>query len=135
MLAVRIFLALSAVLWLPYGVQCLLDPSVLAAAAGVTATSATGTTELRAMYGGLQIALGLLALAGAVRPALAQHALVALGVVSAGLGIARLGAAVISGEFASYTLMALALEFTLLAVSCALLLRVPFAAPPAEERA
>jgi hypothetical protein len=113
MLAVRIFLALSAVLWLPYGVQCLLDPSVLAAAAGVTAASATGTTELRAMYGGLQIALGLLALAGAVRPALAQHALVALGVVSAGLGIARLGAAVISGEFASYTLMALALEFTL----------------------
>ncbi len=114
MLAVRIFLALAAVLWLPYGVQCLLDPSVLAVAAGVTATSATGTSELRAMYGGLQIALGLLALVGAARPAFAQHALVALGVVSAGLGIARLGAAVISGEFASYTLMALALEFTML---------------------
>ena len=65
------------------------------------------------MYGGLQIALGLLALAGAVRPAFAQHALVALGVVSAGLGSVRLGAAVISGEFASYTLMALVLEFTL----------------------
>lgn len=113
MLAVRIFLALSVVLWLPYGVQCLLDPSMLAEAAGVSATSATGTTELRAMYGGLQIALGLLALAGAVRPALAQHALIALGAVSAGLGIARLGAAVISGEFASYTLMALALEFTM----------------------
>jgi hypothetical protein len=114
MLAVRIFLALSAVLWLPYGVQCLLDPSVLADAAGVAATSATGTTELRAMYGGVQIAIGLLALAGAVRPALAQYALVALGVVSAGLGISRLGAAATSGEFASYTLMALALEFTML---------------------
>ena len=75
--------------------------------------SATGTIELRAMYGGLQIAVGLLALAGALRAAFAQHALVALGVVSAGLGITRLGAAAISGEFASYTVMALALEFTM----------------------
>ncbi len=113
MLAVRIFLGISAVLWLPYGVRCLLDPAVLAEAAGVVATSATGAIELRAMYGGLQIAVGLLALAGALRPALAPHTLVALGAVSAGLGITRLAAAAISGEFASYTLMALALEFTM----------------------
>ena len=120
MLAPRIFLAISAVLWLPYGVRCLLDPAVLGGTADVVAASATGTIELRAMYGGLQIAVGLLALAGALRPALAQHALVALGAVSAGLGITRLGAAAISGEFASYTVMALALEFTMLAAVLAL---------------
>ena len=53
MLAVRIFLALSALIWLPYGVFCLIQPQFLAGAAGVAFTSPTGSTEIRAMYGGL----------------------------------------------------------------------------------
>jgi hypothetical protein len=50
----RIFFALTALVWLPYGIFCFFQPGYLAQAAGVTATSATGTIELRAMYGGLQ---------------------------------------------------------------------------------
>jgi Domain of unknown function (DUF4345) len=120
MLAVRIFLGLSALLWTPYAVQCLIDPASLSEAANVAATSATGSAELRAMYGGLQGALGLLALAGAVRPALARYAMCALGVVCAGLGLARLGAAALGDAFSGYTVSALALELGTVAIVLAL---------------
>lgn len=115
MLATRIFLGLCALLWLPYGLLCLANPGSLAEAAGVAATSATGRVELRAMYGGLQSAVGALALAGALRPALAPHALLALGALAAGLALARTVAAALAGSFESYTLGALALEWTMLA--------------------
>jgi hypothetical protein len=125
MLIARIVLALSALLWTPYGIQCLLDPGSLSAA-GLSATDATGTAELRAMYGGLQIALGLLALAGALRPALARTALITLAVACAGLGFARLGAAIHGDAFSPYTRMALGLELVTLVATVALLVRVPF---------
>ncbi len=52
-MATRIFPLLSALLWLPYGVYCFIHPSALAAIAGVGFQTPTGSTELRAMYGGL----------------------------------------------------------------------------------
>jgi hypothetical protein len=121
-MAARIFLALSALLWLPYGIYCLLVPGSLAEAAGVVATSATGTTELRAMYGGLQAAIGTLALVGVVRGSMTRTALIAIGLLAAGLGSARLLGVVIDGGFSSYTGMGLALEWTS-ALVCRWLLR------------
>ena len=47
----QIFLGVSALVWLPYGIFCLLQPSFLEGAAGVAASTATGTVELRAMPG------------------------------------------------------------------------------------
>jgi hypothetical protein len=106
----RIFLGLSALLWLPYGLYCLLEPGSLDAAAGVTFRSATGSTELRAMYGGLQAALGVLAALAVVRPALVRPALVAFGFLTGGLATGRLLGVALDGGFSSYTAMALALE-------------------------
>jgi hypothetical protein len=120
MLAVRIFLVLTALVWTPYALFLLIDPAALSEAANIAATSPTGVAELRAMYGGLQAAVGLLALAGALRPAIAPYALATLGVASAGLGIARLGAAAVGGAFSDYTVMALGLEFASLAIVLAL---------------
>ncbi|HEU4429145.1 MAG TPA: DUF4345 family protein [Myxococcota bacterium] len=124
MLAIRIFLGLCALLWLPYGLYCLANPGSLAGAAGVEATSVTGGIELRAMYGGLQAAIGALALAGALRTSLAPHALLALGSVAAGLGVTRIASAASAGEFSSYTVMALGLEWTMLVFAFALFRRV-----------
>jgi hypothetical protein len=120
MLAVRIFLAFTAALWTPYAFYLWIDPAYLTEAANVAATSPTGVAELRAMYGGVQAAVGLVALAGALRPALAPCALVMLGAACAGLGIARLGAAAIGGAFSDYTVMALGLELGSLAIVLAL---------------
>jgi hypothetical protein len=130
MLATRIFLGACALLWLPYGLACLANPGSLAESAGVAATSATGTVELRAMYGGLQAAVGALALAGALRPALAPHALLALGALAGGLALARTASALIAGSLESYTLGALALEWTMLVAALGLWRR---AQPPAAH--
>ena len=71
-MATSIFLGLSTLVWLGYGLYCLLDPGYLAQAAGVAAASATGTTEIRAMYGGLQAGIGVIALGGLLRESLGQ---------------------------------------------------------------
>jgi hypothetical protein len=109
-MAVRIFLVICTFAWLPYGVLCFLQPGLLAESAGVAASTPTGSTELRAMYGGLQAALGALALAGALRPSLARPALVALLAVASGLLLTRLAGLALDGGFSAYTGGALAFE-------------------------
>jgi hypothetical protein len=122
-MATRIFLALSALLWLPYGVYCFAQPGSLAEAAGVAFQSPTGSTELRAMYGGLQIAIGALAGLAALRSALARSALLAIAFLTAGLGSARLLGVALDGGLSSYTAMGLGFEFTSAAVALVLLRR------------
>ena len=107
---IRFFLGLSALAWGGYGLYCFLDPGSLATTAGVTSTTATGTTELRAMYGGLQIALGALAAFALFRPAHQSGVLLTLAFVTGGLFTARLLAVLPASDFSSYTVGALAFE-------------------------
>ncbi len=123
----RAFLAVSALIWLPYGLLCFFDPSALEEIAGIGSYSVTGTVELRAMYGGLQAALGVLAGAACFRPSLQRPALLALAFACAGLFTARLLGAVIGGEFSSYTAMGLMLEI----LSCTFATRLAARAPEA----
>jgi hypothetical protein len=108
---VTIFLALSALVWLPYGLWCFARPEILAELAGVTATTTTAVAELRAMYGGLQMAIGVLAVIGLARPALRRGLVMTFGVLTGGLGIARLLAVFLGAGVSSYTGGALVLEF------------------------
>jgi hypothetical protein len=119
----RLFLAANALLWLPYGLYCLARPGFLAEAAGVAATTATGTTELRAMYGGLQAAIGLLALLAALRRDLQGTALIAIAFLAGGLLAGRLWGVVADGGLSGYTFGALVLEGSLTALSTGLLRR------------
>jgi hypothetical protein len=116
----RIFLGLSALIWLPYGIYCFLAPGALAGIAGVTSSSVTGSIELRAMYGGLQAAIGVLAGAALLRPSLERPALLALAFLCGGLFTARLLGALVESEFSAYTLGGMALEI----VSCTLAARL-----------
>jgi hypothetical protein len=102
---------------------CFADPGFLAGAAGVAFQSPTGSTELRAMYGGLQAALGALALAGAARPPLARAALLALGSLTCGLALARLGGVALDGAPSAYTLAGLGFEITTAALAALFLSR------------
>jgi hypothetical protein len=96
-MAARIFLGASALLWIPYGIYCFLRPEALAEAAGVSFGTPTGSTEIRATYGGLTLALGALAALGALSPSWTRHALVTLGVACAGFGLARVAGVVTDG--------------------------------------
>lgn len=119
-MAARLFLGISALVWLPYGLFCLVQPSFLEAAAGVVATSATGTVELRAMYGGLQAGIGALCVAGCAARAWRGHALVALAFLTAGLGLARLAGVAAGGGLSAYTAAALVLELASAGLALAL---------------
>ena len=121
----RLFLAASALLWFPYGLLCFFDPAYLAEFAGVAPISTTGTIELRAMYGGLQAALGVLAGAALFRPSLQRPALVALSFVCAGLFLARLLGALLGAEFSAYTVLGLLFELLSSTFATRLLTRVP----------
>ena len=119
----RIFLIIAGLMWLAYGIYMLIAPGALAATAGVAALNTTGTIELRAMYGGLEGAVGLLALWGAFDPRLRHAGLAALAFTCTGLGAIRLTSAVLAGEFSTYTKQGLGLEIPLSLVAIWLLSR------------
>jgi len=104
------FLILATIVWVPYGVMCFLDPAALAESTGVVASTPTASTEIRAMYGGLQTAIGVLALLAIFRSGLVKSALVCLATLSAGLLTARLLGLAIDGGYTTYTGMAIGLE-------------------------
>lgn len=107
---VSVFLGIEAALWVPYGIYCLFVPGVLETGATVGATSPTGVTELRAMYGGLQLAIGIGCAWGAVRTEARYSAVWMLFLLTAGIGMARGIGVALDGGLGAYTALALSFE-------------------------
>jgi hypothetical protein len=118
----KIFLGFNVAVWLPYGLLCFLVPETLADVAGLAATSATAATEVRAMYGGLQAAVGVLAGMALLRASLVRPALVSVAYLVAGLFAGRSIGAAIEGTASGYTMGAALFEM-LTALAAATLLR------------
>lgn len=117
-----VFLWISALGWLGYGLYCLFVPSTLTTFAGLVPSTLTADVELRAMYGGLQSAVGVLALIGALRPARAGGVLLTLACLYLGLCSTRIGSALLLGDTSAYTVGAAIFE-SLSAAICIVLLR------------
>jgi hypothetical protein len=107
---IKLFLGLQAIIFIPYGLYCLVDPELLIDGAGVMATSGTGTIELQAMYGGLQTAVGVLCALAIFRDSLRPVALTALLFIFAGLATVRVSLGLTQGDFSSYNVFAMAFE-------------------------
>jgi hypothetical protein len=120
---VKLFLGLSMLVWLPYGLYCFAEPSFLGEAAGVVGQTATGTTEIRAMYGGLQAGIGLLCLLALLRSAFARPTLIMLAFLTGGLFTARAAGLVLDGGISGYTAGALVFELLSTAAAITLLTR------------
>ena len=126
----KIFLGLQVVLFIPYGLYCLVNPGMLAGSAGVTATSVTGTIELQTMYGGLQVAVGALCLMGLLRARFEEIALYAPLFIFAGLAVVRVSLGLTRGDFSGYTVFAMSFEAACLLFLCwYLLVRKPVRNP------
>ncbi len=124
----KTFLLFSSVIWSILGILCF-DPAFLAANVGILGNTPAATVELRAMYGGLPLAVGLLSALAVVRPYFVVPALLMLGFLCAGLFSARLLGAVLVAELSSYTLLALLYESVSAAIAFWLWRRDPARAP------
>jgi hypothetical protein len=121
----QIFLGVTGLAFAGYGVMCLLVPGTLAEAAQFGLSSEIAVAEVRAMYGGLQLAVGVLALLGAVRPALEKTALVSLCFVFAGLAGGRLFAIVLASDPGAYNYAAFGYEAVSVLIAIALVRASP----------
>ena len=99
----KLYLIISVLIWLPYGLFCAIDPGYLEGAAGVLAATPTGTTELRAMYGGLQASIGVMCAAALIRSDLARSAVLAVAFLTTGLFIVRVCGFFMDGSASDYT--------------------------------
>jgi hypothetical protein len=106
----RFFLGFQALIFIPYGLYCLVQPQMLADGAGLTGTTVTGIIELQTMYGGLQTAVGVLCALGAAVERYRGAALMALLFIFAGLAVPRVSLALMHGEFTGYTVFAMVFE-------------------------
>ena len=123
MQANRIYLAISVFIWLPYGLYCLFMPSYLDGAAGVVGATPTGTTEIRAMYGGLQASIGVMCAVALMRMEIARSAMTAMAFLLSGLFIARLIGFAMDGSGSEYTHGVLVFEGLYSAITIFLLRR------------
>lgn len=109
-MAAKIFLGFQAVLFVGYGLVCLASPSVVADSTGMVLATGTASVEVRAMYGGLQTAVGLLALLALAREGLRAPVLMFLGIILFGLASGRLVGIALDANPGSYNYGALAFE-------------------------
>lgn len=106
----RKFLIFSTLVWLPYGVLCFYFQDWVGALNGIQAVSETGKVEFKAMYGGVQMGMGLLALSALFNASLVRPALMMFIFVCGGMGLARFLAADFTSSVSAYTCFALLLE-------------------------
>ena len=125
--ATRILLGLLCLTTLPYGLQCLADPKAVADMAGVLAGGANAATELRAAYGGFQIAAAVLCGVAVFRPVLQSGALLFTVIWLGGSAVGRAYGVAVAGEANGYIQFALAYETVGTAWAAWLLLRRPAA--------
>lgn len=92
-MASKIYLGVIGIILIAYGVACFLNPQLLERLAGISASSLDGTAELRAMYGGVQVAVGVFYLMPLLNTELLRSCLMFNVVLFAGIALAR-GAAI-----------------------------------------
>jgi len=109
----KFVLWLSAVVFIAYGLACLISPALPAALAGLEFASGDALPEIGAMYGGLQTGFGIFCLLGALKTDFYRPALVLLLVCIGGLALARCFWAFTSAdEIGAYTWGSMAYEYT-----------------------
>jgi hypothetical protein len=119
------------VLWLSglslfgFGVAFIVAPLKTMASAGIVLESAVAATELRAFYGGLEVALGALVLACALLPARRRDGLILTLAVFAAIGVTRLAGMMIDGADSGFLRFALASELGLAVLAGACLRAEP----------
>jgi len=107
----QVFLVANSLFWLPWGFVNLIWPrswsgEIIPGLNVYILSSAVARTEVRAMYGGLQMAIGVFALIGAFRSKHRDSVLLFFVLALSGLALCRLGGLIAehSGSYLTYSL-------------------------------
>jgi hypothetical protein len=120
----RIFLGLVGVVALAFGVLYVVAPAVLLDQTGFPDLGPEATTDVRATYGGLQIALGAFTLWCAAQPRRYRAGLMLVTIAFAAIASCRAVGLLIDGDPSSAMISALVLEVAVTAISFFMLRRV-----------
>ena len=112
MLFARILLAFTGLVFLIHGVVCFVHPATIAFESGLSMPTPGSVIEVRAEYGGLPMALGLFFFAAALRKIEIRTGLIVMVTVLTGYALARITAALITGEIDTYNISAIVYEVT-----------------------
>ncbi len=110
-------LLLSGLSLLAFGIAIARDPLGIMAMADVFATGAAAAVELRAFYGGLEIALAVVILICALRPERRRDGLWLTLFIYAGIGVTRLIGMGIDEVSSSFLRVALSVELGIAALA------------------
>lgn len=119
----RLFLLLCGAAFIFIGVNTFHDPLAAMAPVELNINSVSALNELRANYGGLQIGMGLLLLAGFRVPALTRPVLLAQALLVGGLALGRIVSIALDGMPSAFVQSLLLLETAISVVSLLLFLR------------
>ncbi|MFT4768378.1 MAG: hypothetical protein ACI8RN_001513 [Glaciecola sp.] len=120
----RSFLTFVSLVFIGYGIACIIDPVLPARLAGLDLLNGDAYAEMSAMYGGLQTGVGIFCLIAACRQTLQSSALLLLVLGVGLLAASRAFGALRSDELlTAYTWGALAFETLVTATAAALLPR------------
>ncbi len=116
------FILFQGVVCLGLGIAIFNSPGWFASLTSIEASELHGVTDIRATYGGLFTVVGLSALAAAMVHRWRVLVLGTLMLVYAGLGIARVTAAIMSADFSTYTWICAGFEMISFAIATLLYL-------------
>ena len=108
----RAILCVSSLVFITYGIICLVSPAIPTELAGLEMSNGDAFAEVGAMYGGLQTGVGLFCLLAFMKPDFYRAGLVLLVLGIGALALARLFSFLLSTDsFTTYTYAALVYEF------------------------
>jgi peptidoglycan/LPS O-acetylase OafA/YrhL len=116
-----IVIGLGSLGFLGFGIALLIEPQAVMASIGFVVPDGVPATEIRAFYGGAEIALGLLLAACLWRPERRRVGLQINAMVYGCIGLARVAGMLIDGSDSTFLRVALATELGLAGLSLLLL--------------
>ncbi len=108
---IKPYLIFTVLVWLPWGLLCVFDTDTILQIIGVTSVHATGNTDIRAMYGGVQSGIGLMAAFSLYDQRHFKSFLLALAFIGSGLALSRSYGIIVDGSGTPYTLGVIAYEY------------------------
>ena len=105
-----VLLTLAGIGFLGFGLWLIVDPAGGLATVGIVAVNPAGLIELRALYGGLELGLGIYLLMCAARADWRRAGLWAVWLGNGGIGLTRLAGIASTGVFVPFFAYALVWE-------------------------